>query len=227
MRFLFALLCLVVAAPVLADDAPPDTSTIVADDVVITGSTLAAPPAPGVIVVDDGALVVGTIRELVDIATNAKAVGVVVAVILAIAALLKLLTKHGAFARLLERTGKTWIRPLLAAATGAVTTLAATLSAGIRDPIGIGAAIVSGIIAGLGAAGYVDAARVALFPDARTKESVSGSDLIFVAETLEREVVHAGNKSVEAAIRDVDAVRELPIAKRVEALAGLLRKAKA
>ena len=220
-RLLLAALvfALALAAPVLADtgDPGPPATSFVADDVVIT--------APATLAVDDASLVGGTVQEVVGVITNLKVVGVGVAIVLTIAALLKLLTKHGAFAALLERTGKTWIRPLLSIATGAVTSLATVLSAGIRDPISLLAAIVAGGLAGAGASGTVDVARATLFPDTRTKHSADADALGIAAAALEQQIVASAKTTSAAAIartRVTDAATLAP-GKRLESLAQLLR----
>ena len=232
MRLLSALLvglCLA-SVPVFAADPDPPTTSIVADDVTITatGVAPAVAPAPGVIV-DDGTLVAGTVGEIAAIITNYKASGAFIIAALIIAALLKFLTKHGGVARLLESTGKTWIRPVLSVVTGAVGALASTLALGIRDPVSLIAALVAGIGAGLGASGGVDFLRATLFPSSRTTHSVQEADLVVSAEALEDKVRRSTTDSAaeqREAFAAIYEAKRLAPAKRVEALAALL-KAKA
>jgi len=222
---LLVLALALVSVPLLADtgDPSPPTTSIVADDVVITAS--ASAPA---VIVDDGTLVVGTVGEIVGIITNYKASGAFIVVALILAALLKLLTKHGAFARLLEATGKTWIRPVLSVVTGAVGALASTLALGIRDPLSLVSAVVAGIGAGLGASGGVDFLRSVFFPSSRTKHSVEETALHEAGAVLEEAVVaaHVGAGAYITAVRArIAATADLAPAKRVEALAVLLKAA--
>jgi hypothetical protein len=218
MRFLFVLALALVAFPVFADDPAPPATSIVADDVVITAS-------PAFIDAGDQLIVKDVLGDIVDLITNPRAVGGL-ALAAAIIALLIKLSKLGALARLLERTGKTWIRPLIAVVLGGAGGLVTALAGGTRDAIGLVAAFVAGAYAGFSASGSVDVLRVALFPDARAKRSADSGALTVVADAAERtalvELAAAGKGITDARAAVAETVG-LPPGRRVEALAGLLR----
>lgn len=215
MRFLFLTACLLIAAvpvaaePAFPDTGPPDAAVVVAD------ATAPAILAPG-----DDVILKEVVGDVVKVITDPAPVSALVIVALLIAILVKL-TKLGAVARLLEGSGKAWLRPLIAAALGGAGALVTALTAGTRDAVGLVAAFVAGAWAGFSAAGSVDAARVAFFPATRKKESADGAALEVAAIELERRLTDAPvTLDIE---RQVEDARRLPVGQRVDALAALLR----
>lgn len=223
MRFALLLLVALAAVPVLADtaDPSPPTSSFVGDDVLIT----AAAPAPA-IDAGDQVIVHDVLDTVVAFITNPVAVGALSIAALIIALLVKL-SKLGALARLLERTGKTWIRPLVAAVLGGAGAVVTALSQGVRSPIPLLIAFAAGVYAGFSSSGSVDALRL-IFPDQRTKKRVDEGALGEAGAALEDAVVAArvdAGAKVQAARDSIAHTATLPEAKRVEALAAALKAA--
>lgn len=219
MRFglLFALVA-AFAVPCLADTGDP-ARVIVADDVVVTA------PAPATITTGDRAIIDDVLGDVVDAATNHTNLSLLVVFSLAIAALLKL-SKLGLLARFLEARHITWVRPILAVVLGALGSIAATLQQGRTAPGDLLSAVVGGALAGLVGVGSYEVARLAS-PDERAKRRVNEDSLAIVASDAENSVVgvqvDAGKHVVEAR-RSVAHTVNLSPAKRVEALAAMLRR---
>lgn len=220
MRFglLFALVAFAVV-PCLADTGDP-ARVIVADDVVVTA------PAPATITAGDRAVIDDVLGDVVDAATNHTNLSLLVVFSLAIAALLKL-SKLGLLARFLEARHITWVRPILAVVLGALGSLAAALQQGRTAAGDLLSAAIGGALAGLVGVGSYEVARLAS-PDERAKKRVDEDALAVVAGVAENAAVGAqadAGKHVTAARAAVAHTVNLSPAKRVEALAAMLRRA--
>lgn len=228
MRLLFLLVALA-TVPVLADNAdtgPPVSSVVVSPDVSVIVAAPAAHVAPALDQADT-VIVQDVLRDVVGAITNWRNVGALALVALAITMLVRL-SKLGVLSRFLAARNLLWVRPLLAVLLGVAGAIATTLQQGRTSAADLLSAAVGGALAGLVGVGTHEVARLAL-PSERAKVRVDDLAVGQAAAVLEDRAVAAqvdAGKHVRDARDAVASTTTLPPAKRVEALAGLLRGAR-
>lgn len=228
MRLLF-LLAVLVTVPVLADNAgtgPPASSVIVSPDIPVIVAA-AAPVAPVALDQADTVIVQGVLHDVVDAITNHRNVGALALVALAITLLVRV-SKLSVLARFLAARNLTWVRPLLAVLLGVAGALATTLQQGRTAVADLLSAALGGALAGLVGIGTHEVARLASSSE-RAKVRVDDAAVDQAASVLEDRAVAAqvdAGKHVSRARDAVASTATLPPAKRVEALAGLLKGAR-
>lgn len=224
MRLLLFLLAALVTVSVLADNAdtgPPVSSVVVSPDIPVI---VAAAPAAPVLDQADTAIVQDVLRDVVDAITNHRNVGALAIVALAITLLVRL-SKLRVLAQFLASRQLTWVRPLLAVLLGVAGAVATTLQQGRTSAADLASAALGGALAGLVGVGTHEVARLAL-PSERAKVRVDDAAIDQAAAVLEDRAVAArvdAGQHVSKARDAVAATTNLPPAKRVEALAGLLK----
>jgi hypothetical protein len=223
MRLLLFLLAALVAVPVLADNAEAGpSSVVVSPDVAITIGA-GAPVAP-VIDQHDAVIVQDVLHDVVDVITNHRNVSALAVVALAITLLVRL-SKLGVLSRFLASRQLTWVRPLLALLLGIAGAVATTLQQGRTSAADLLSAALGGALAGLVGVGTHEVARLASSSE-RAKVRVDDAAVDQAAAVLEDRAVAAqvdAGKRVRDAQDAVASTVSLPAAKRVEALAGLLK----
>ena len=225
MRLLLFLLAALVTVPVLADNAdtgPPVSSVVVSPDIPVI--VAAAAPAAPVLDQTDTAIVQDVLHDVVDVITNHRNVGALALVAIAITLLVRV-SKLNVLAKFLAARQLTWVRPLLAVLLGVAGALATTLQQGRTSAADLASAALGGALAGLVGVGTHEVARLAL-PSERAKVRVDDLAVDQAAAALEDRAVAAqvdAGKRVRDAQDAVASTTSLPPAKRVEALAGLLK----
>lgn len=222
LRFLVIAAAIVVATPLYADDHPPDPSPSVIDagEVIVPGK---AEPADAPVVVPgidahDGKILGDSLHEVMEIATNYKALGAL-GVIAAILTLLIALTKLRIVAAFLEVKQLMWLRPVLAVVLGGAGGGVAAAAEG--QPIIAG--IISGVFAAFTGVGGYEVVRLAKKSE-RNKVRTSRVGIDAGAQALVEKAANAqamADSSVAAVDEKVAAAQKLPHSKRLEALAKL------
>lgn len=218
-----ATLC--VAAPDLRaeDDHPPpepSPSVIDAGEVIVPGN---AEPADAPVVVPgidkhDGKILGDSLNEVMNVATNYKALGAL-GTIAAILALLIALTKLRIVSAFLEVKQLMWLRPVLAVVLGGAGGGVAAAAEG--QPVFAG--IISGVLAAFTGVGGYEFIRLAS-PKERDKVRTSRADIEAGAAALGEKAAAAqatANFSIAAVDEKIAAANKLPHSKRLGALADL------
>lgn len=227
MRLLLFLLALF-AVPVFADNAdtgPPVSSVVVSPDVPVIVAA-AAPVAPALDQADT-VIVHDVLHDVVDLITNHRNVGALAFVAIVITLLVRV-SKLGVLSRFLAARQLTWVRPLLAVLLGVAGALATALQQGRASATDLLSAALGGALAGLVGVGTHEVARLASSSE-RAKVRVDDAAVDQAASVLEDRAVAAqvdAGRHVSSARDAVAATAELSPAKRVEALAVLLKGAR-
>jgi hypothetical protein len=190
---------------------------IVAPLLVASAALAQAPPGD---LGGDIALGLEALQAILAAVTSAPAVGGLAAAAAVVAALVGL-TKLRALRVLLDARGLAWLRPIIAAVLGALGAGLTAASTG-QGVAGVITAALGGLLAGLAGVGTHELVRTTS-PIERARVRVDELALTVSAQALEEQIGRTARlPAVQARVAEA---ATLPPAKRVEALAELLRRA--
>jgi len=202
------LLALVLSQSATDDVHVPEAADASSSAAVIVGTD----PNGGAVISDDFTGVGEAALEVIDVASNYKAVGGL-ALAAALITLMVRLSKLGVIGRLLKAHRWGWLRPLLSCVLGGGTVSLAALQAG--QPMG--PALIAGVLAGLTGVGGHELLRL-FSKHEREAQRMPGISIVQLIRIAEDAAIAAPGVSDA----DIEAAAKLPSPERLARLAKLV-----